>query len=257
MAAAERRLWVLLGSTHPLTPPHRPHNCVYVINDRGQVADRYDKRFCTGVLEPEACLDLAHYSPGNRSTIFEIDGYRCAALICYDYRFPELYRDLKRQGVEVVFQSFHNARRDRQTHETGNVWKDIVPATMMCHAACKRHFWISHQQPGPILVVAELLVQPNGLIAGRLELHEPGVLIGDVEFSQEMGRPRSLASAGLDGQLHSGCLVDDLALPIAPVIRQRGVIRRARERAARALDSTSLYSPTLGPAISASPDRRY
>lgn len=30
-------------------------------------------------------------------------------LICYDYRFPELYREYKRSGVEIMFHSFHAA----------------------------------------------------------------------------------------------------------------------------------------------------
>ena len=31
--AAELSLWVVLGSAHPLTPPHLPHNSLYVISD--------------------------------------------------------------------------------------------------------------------------------------------------------------------------------------------------------------------------------
>src|SRR3954468_23077704 len=34
--AAELRLWVVLGSAHPLTPPHWPHNSLYVISDAGE-----------------------------------------------------------------------------------------------------------------------------------------------------------------------------------------------------------------------------
>src|SRR5438045_2884684 len=47
-AAAEHRVWVLLGSAHRLSGGHKPHNCVYVISDAGEIVDRYDKRFCTG-----------------------------------------------------------------------------------------------------------------------------------------------------------------------------------------------------------------
>ena len=59
-AAASQRVWVLLGSTHPLTGNHRPHNSVYIINDQGEIVERYDKRFCTGRLEPSCELDLLH-----------------------------------------------------------------------------------------------------------------------------------------------------------------------------------------------------
>src|SRR4051812_43428713 len=65
LAAAKRlSLWVLLGSTHRLSDGVRPHNCVYVIDAKGQIVDRYDKRFCTGLDGAKPTLDLCHYSPG-------------------------------------------------------------------------------------------------------------------------------------------------------------------------------------------------
>lgn len=38
---------MVLGSAHRLTPPHWPHNSLYVIYDAGRITDRYDKRFCS------------------------------------------------------------------------------------------------------------------------------------------------------------------------------------------------------------------
>ena len=38
-------LWTVFGSIHPLTPPNRPHNSLYIVSDRGQLVARYDKRF--------------------------------------------------------------------------------------------------------------------------------------------------------------------------------------------------------------------
>jgi hypothetical protein len=42
------RLSVILGSTHPLAGNHKPHNSLYVINDKGEIVERYDKMFCSG-----------------------------------------------------------------------------------------------------------------------------------------------------------------------------------------------------------------
>jgi deaminated glutathione amidase len=48
-----------------------------------RVAERYDKRFCSG--DPAGCSgDLARYSPGGHASVWSIDGVRCGALICYD-----------------------------------------------------------------------------------------------------------------------------------------------------------------------------
>src|SRR6266536_2494116 len=48
-AAKKHRLWVLLGSAHRLSKGIKPHNSVYVIDSKGDIVERYDKRFCTGL----------------------------------------------------------------------------------------------------------------------------------------------------------------------------------------------------------------
>ena len=106
--ARHLRLWVVLGSAHRLTGPHRPHNSLYVIDDTGRLVERYDKRFCSGGSERTAG-DLHHYSPGDHFSVWDIDGICCGALICHDYRYPELYRAYKSLGVELVFHSTHAA----------------------------------------------------------------------------------------------------------------------------------------------------
>lgn len=58
--------WILLGSSHPLSGRRKPHNSVYIINNRGEIIDRYDKMFCSGDRLGKKG-DLAHYSPGNYS----------------------------------------------------------------------------------------------------------------------------------------------------------------------------------------------
>ena len=74
---------------------------MYVISEAGEIFDRYDKRFCSGDAEGRTG-DLAHYSPGDHPSVWEINGVRCGALICYEYRFPELYRQYAGEGVHPL-----------------------------------------------------------------------------------------------------------------------------------------------------------
>ena len=114
--AAELHVWVVLGSAHRLGDGHKPHNSLYVIDDRGRLVDRYDKRFCSG--DPDGTTgDLAHYTPGDHPTIWEVDGVRCGALVCYDVRFPACTVKPRRHGVELILHSFHagNVRPERAT----------------------------------------------------------------------------------------------------------------------------------------------
>ncbi|MDA0836075.1 MAG: carbon-nitrogen hydrolase family protein [Planctomycetota bacterium] len=208
--AKKLKQWVLLGSTHRLTEPHKPHNSIYVIDDKGKIVNRYDKRFCTGVCRPKSTLDMQHYSPGDRFVTFKIRGVKCGVLICYDYRFPELYREYKKLGVDVIFQSFHNARKSVVRDGSYNIWRTIVPATMACRAA-ENHFWISatNSTARPSMW-GSFAVRPDGHILGQLPLHRTAVLMTEMNvggtYFDAAGPWRDRA---MKGELHSGELVSD------------------------------------------------
>jgi predicted amidohydrolase len=211
MAAARRLgLWVLLGSAHRLSDGFKPHNCIYVIDNKGNIADRYDKRFCTGLGGKRPTLDLCYYTPGNHSTTFTVKGVKCGALICYDYRFPELYREYRKLGVEVIFQSFHNARTSVVADQRYNIWRTIVPATMSCRAA-ENHFWVSaNNSTTRPSRWASFTVRPDGQIMGQLKLHRPGVLMTDMMLDPKLyDAPAPWRGRAMDGILHSGELVKD------------------------------------------------
>ncbi len=156
--AAELGIWVVLGSAHPLTGAHKPHNSLYVISDSGRLIDRYDKRFCSGDAAGQTG-DLAYYSPGDHASGWTIDKITCGALICYDYRFPELYRDYCARGVQLMFHSFHAAAASQERISAmgaaiGARYRPLNPAatytypgiTMpaaMTAAAAANHIWIS------------------------------------------------------------------------------------------------------------------
>lgn len=103
-AAKHLRVWVVLGAIHRLSGDHKPHNSLYVINPAGRIVDRYDKRFCT-------TGDLKHFSPGDHFVTFDVNGVRCGLLICYDVRFPELYRQYSKLGVQLMLHSLASSRR--------------------------------------------------------------------------------------------------------------------------------------------------
>lgn len=186
--AGELGLWVVLGSTHPLTPPHRPHNCLYLIDAQGNIVTRYDKRFCTSG-------DLDHYTPGNRFTTFDLNGVKCSLLICFDLRFPELYRELYKLGVQCLFQSFYNARQRGPSVHT-----QIMRQTMQCHAATN-HLWVSMtNSSGYYSPYPSCFIQPDGVIAGQLRPNRPGLMVNTVDLNHDFYDPmagfRDLAVAG-------------------------------------------------------------
>jgi predicted amidohydrolase len=187
--AAELNLWVVLGSSHKLTGPNKPHNCLYLINPQGQITDRYDKRFCTE-------SDLNHYTPGNRFVTFEINSVKCALLICFDVRFPELYRELRKLNVQCVFQSFYNARQKEQS-----VHRHIIRQTMQANAA-SNYFWASvANSSGQIAPYPSCLIQPDGEIINELKLNKPGIMVNTIDTTRSFYDPsekfRDLAMKGI------------------------------------------------------------
>jgi predicted amidohydrolase len=224
--ARELGLWVVLGSAHQLSGDHKPHNSLYIISDAGQIADRYDKRFCSGGPDGHSG-DLAYYSPGDHAASWTINDVRCGALICYDYRFPELYREYKRAGAELVFHSFHaaSAGASRITAIGAAIGPELAPInpaatftypgiTMpaaMTTAAASNHVWISCPNSSqPESCWPAFMVRADGVTVGRLDRNQPGVLLTTVDTGRDLydstARWRDRAMAGT---LHSGALVRD------------------------------------------------
>ena len=222
--ARRLRLWVLLGASHPLTGRRKPHNSVYVVDDRGRLVDRYDKRFCAGDRSGRSG-DLAHYSPGDHASVFSIRGVRCGVLICHDYRYPELYRDYKRRGVQLVFHSYHagNVRpRDwRELKEQvgtrlhrlnrGSTLPEITMPAAMQAAAASSHVWISASNTSARESCwPSFFVRADGVICGRLRRNRPGILVSRVDPSQKLyDSTRAWRGRAMRGVLHSGRLVRD------------------------------------------------
>jgi len=191
--AGKLRLWVVLGSTHKLSESNKPHNSLYLINPEGKVVNRYDKRFCTR-------QDLRRLTPGDHFVFFTINGVQCSLLICFDLRFPELYRQLYKQGVNCIFQSFYNARQKGPSVHT-----HIIRQTMQCHAATN-HFWVSMANAsGYYSPYPSCFIQPDGRIVRQLKANHPGMMVNTVDLSKEFYDPMvDFRDMAISGALSNG-----------------------------------------------------
>lgn len=196
--ANQLNLWVVLGSIHKLSDGHKPHNSLYLINPEGKIVDRYDKRFCTG-------RDLKFFTPGNHFCTFEVNGVKCGLLICYDVRFPELYREYRKLGADVIFHSFYNARKGKDA-----IFPKIMPVTIQARAATN-YFYISTSNSSSPQNWPCHFVTPDGLIKNKLGKNTPGILISDIDISQEYyDASKEDRNNVLNGGLNNGEVINDL-----------------------------------------------
>ncbi len=190
--AKELGVWVVLGSAHRLESTAKPHNCLYLINPDGKIQDRYDKRFCMLNEEP-------YYTPGDHEVIFTVNGVRCALLICYEVRFPEIYRPLQQQGVQCVIQSFYNARQSGPS-----VHSDIMQPTMQCRAASNAMWASMCNASGHYSPYGSCFIQPDGKIIGRLSRNKADLMINAVDVNQSFYDPMQQDRLrAMTGQLRS------------------------------------------------------
>jgi deaminated glutathione amidase len=195
--AKQLNIWVILGSIHKLSANNKPYNCLYIINPDGKITDRYDKRFCTG-------SDLEYFSPGDHFVTFKIKGVTCGLLICYDVRFPELYREYRKLGCDLIFQSFYNARQHK-----GSIHPIIMPVSAQAHAATN-YFFMSLTNSSAIESWPCQFITPDGLIQNKLASNVPGILISDLDTSEEYyDASKEYRQDAMRGKLNSGVLVRD------------------------------------------------
>jgi predicted amidohydrolase len=124
--AGELGIWTVLGSVHPLSVPHRPHNSLYVIADTGKLVTRYDERMLSNTK-------VSHlYSPGTAPVTFEIDEVRFGCLLGMEVHFPELFEAYEKLGVDCVLFSSTGA-------PTGN---EAFATEARAHASVN-NYWVS------------------------------------------------------------------------------------------------------------------
>lgn len=127
--AGDLGLWVVLGCAHPLTPEIRPHNSLYVIDDRGELRERYDKQYLSNTEIND------WFTPGSRPVTFEVDGIRFGCALCIEVNFPELFRHYEEEGADAVLLSSYSnnpsdSLRTRAHADFNKLWVTLsIPAS--------------------------------------------------------------------------------------------------------------------------------
>ncbi len=200
-AAKDLGVWIDIGSALVRRDDGRCANRQILIRPDGSIAATYDKLHMFDVDLPtgETARESELYEPGDRAVTADVDGLKLGLTICYDLRFPALYRALALAGAQVMTIPSAFTRPTGAAHwevlmraraiETGSY---ILAAAQGGLHEDRRGTW-GHS----------LVVGPWGEIIGALDHDEPGVLVTDLDPAAP-GKARAAIPALVNARAFTG-----------------------------------------------------
>jgi len=179
--AAELKLWLHIGSTGIKLSEKKIANRSFLIDPEGAVVVRYDKIHMFDVDLPggESYRESAHIEAGGEAVLADLPWGRLGLTICYDLRFPALYRALAQAGADFI------AVPSAFTKQTGEAhWRVLLRARAI-ETGC---FMFAAAQGGAHETGRDtyghsMVVSPWGEVIAEAGI-DPGVIFADVEPAQ-------------------------------------------------------------------------
>ncbi len=130
--ALDLKVWLLSGSLSVRMPGDKVGNRSFLIGDDGLIQARYDKihMFDVDLEDGESYRESATYQPGAAAMLAETPWGRLGMTVCYDLRFPRLYRDLSKAGASMLAVPSAFTRPTGQAH-----WEVLLRARAIENAA--------------------------------------------------------------------------------------------------------------------------
>jgi len=178
--AAELGIFLHVGSLAIKLDETRVANRSYLIDPQGGIAARYDKlhMFDVDLADGESHRESSHCRPGATAVVADLPFGRLGLSICYDLRFPQLYRALATAGAEFI------AVPSAFTKQTGEAhWHVLIRARAIETGA----FVLAATQgglheSGRATYGHSLIVSPWGEILAEAG-EEPGVIFADINLA--------------------------------------------------------------------------
>lgn len=187
--AAEHGVWLLGGSIPLKAGVGKVYNTSLLINDKGEVAARYDKihLFDVDLGKGEAYRESDFVQRGDKPVSADTPFGRVGLSICYDLRFPELYGMLVAEGAEIVFAPSAFTLKTGKDH-----WETLVRARAIenqVYMAAPAQFGV-HSEKRTTYGNA-MIVDPWGKVVARASEKET-VIVAELDLSYQKDVRRSV-----------------------------------------------------------------
>jgi deaminated glutathione amidase len=207
-AARKHSIYIHIGSLAVKASPDKAANRSFLIDRRGDVVARYDKihMFDVDLANGESYRESRNYRAGDLAVVTDLPWGRLGVTVCYDLRFPALYRALAEAGAS--FLSIPSAF----TKQTGEAHWHVLMRARAIENGC---FVFAAAQGGKHENGREtfghsLVVDPWGQILAEGGT-EPGVILADIDPAQ-VAAARSRMPSLLHGRRFE--MIEPLAEPI-------------------------------------------
>jgi predicted amidohydrolase len=208
--ARELAITLHVGSLALKVSDAKAVNRGFIIDPDGEITGRYDKihMFDVDLGNGESYRESNAYRPGERAVLTDVDGIRLGMTICYDLRFPSLYRALAEGGAKVLTVPSAFTRPTGEAH-----WHILLRARaiengayVLAAAQGGRH------ENGRDTYGHSLVVDPWGRVIAEGGT-DPGVILAEIDMAEVAaararvpsltnGRRFEIAEPGQIGHLH-------------------------------------------------------
>jgi predicted amidohydrolase len=171
-----------------MTPEGRHFNTSILVDRNGAIVGKYRKTHLPGHVEfdnerSHQHLEKRYFEPGDTGfPVWNFEGGLMGMAICNDRRWPETYRVMGLQGVEMVVLGFNTPSVNSQRGAEG-LDDRLFHHRLSCQAgAYQNATWVvavakAGTEDGNHLMGGTLIVDPNGKIVGELDHEDDGVLV--------------------------------------------------------------------------------
>ncbi|ADZ68902.1 carbon-nitrogen hydrolase family protein [Polymorphum gilvum] len=184
--AQDLGIWLHAGSLAIRLDGEQVANRAFLIAPDGGVRARYDKihMFDVDLPNGESWRESATYRPGTQSVVADLPWLRMGLAVCYDVRFPAIFRSQARQGAQMLTMPAAFTRQTGQAH-----WHVLQRSRAIENGA----FVVSAAQGGRHEDGREtyghsLIVGPWGEVLAEADHDEPGIALAEI-------RPEEAAAA--------------------------------------------------------------
>ncbi|MBU2107941.1 MAG: carbon-nitrogen hydrolase family protein [Alphaproteobacteria bacterium] len=188
--AAELGIHLHVGSTAILRDDGKVANRALLVSPKGAVLARYDKihMFDVDLDNGESWRESAAYEPGCEAVVTDIGMAKLGFGICYDVRFPQLFRAQALAGANVLTVPAAFTRQTGEAH-----WHVLLRARAIENGA----FLIAAAQGGQHEDGREtyghsMIIDPWGRVLAEADHDEPGVIVAEIDTEQSAAARRKI-----------------------------------------------------------------